>query len=72
MSKHERPSGIFSDLHAEEGKVRTFALFAGGVVQALSPDHRLALNIEGDGVLLPQAERGSSFADLGRAGAPTK
>lgn len=57
---------------AEEGKVRTFALFAGGVVQSISPEHRLALNIEGEGVLLPQAERGSSFADLGREGAPTK
>lgn len=58
--------------NAEDGKVRSFALFAGGVIQSLSPDHRLALNIEGDGVLLPQAERGSSFADLGREGAPTK
>ncbi|TBR24876.1 PDZ domain-containing protein [bacterium] len=57
---------------AEEGKVRTFALFAGGVIQSLTPEHRLALNIEGDGVLLPQAERGSSFADLGREGSPTK
>lgn len=57
---------------AEAGKARSFALFAGAVIQSLSPEHRLALNIEGDGVLLPQAERGSSFADLGREGSPTK
>lgn len=57
---------------AEAQKVRMFVLFAGGVIHMMTPEHRLGLNIEGDGVFLPQAERGSSFADLGREGAPTK
>ena len=57
---------------AEAEKVRRFALFAGGVVQDTTLDQRLALNIEGNGVFMPQAEKGSSFADLGREGSPTK
>ncbi|MBI3298381.1 MAG: trypsin-like peptidase domain-containing protein [Elusimicrobia bacterium] len=57
---------------AEAWKVRQFVLFAGGVVHATTPEHRLALNIESDGVFLPQAEKGSSFSDLGREGSPTK
>lgn len=57
---------------AEAWKIRQFVLFAGGIIHATTPEHRLALNIEGDGVFLPQAEKGSSFSDLGREGAPTK
>ncbi|MDE2292099.1 MAG: PDZ domain-containing protein, partial [Elusimicrobia bacterium] len=55
---------------AETQKVRTFALFAGGVIQPLTSDARLNLNIRSDGVFLQQAERGSSFSGLGREGSP--
>ncbi|MBI2362642.1 MAG: PDZ domain-containing protein, partial [Elusimicrobia bacterium] len=57
---------------AEADKIRRFALFAGGVVHETTLDQRLGLNVEGDGVFMPQAEKGSSFADLGREGSPTK
>jgi len=50
---------------AEALKVRRFARFAGGVFQDLTPEVRLAYDVQSEGVLLTQAEKGSSMAGLG-------
>lgn len=50
---------------AEALKVRRFARFAGGVFQDLTPEVRLANDVQVEGVLLTQAEKGSSMARLG-------
>lgn len=50
---------------AEALKVRRFARFAGGVLQDLTPEVRLAYDVQSEGVLLTQAEKGSSMAALG-------
>ncbi|MFH1723125.1 MAG: trypsin-like peptidase domain-containing protein [Elusimicrobiota bacterium] len=57
---------------AEKDKVRSFVLFAGGVLHDVTPYQRLSYNLVGEGVFLTQAEKGSSFADLGREGSHTK
>ncbi len=50
---------------AEALKVRRFARFAGGVFQDLTPEVRLANDVQAEGVLLTQAEKGSSMPALG-------
>lgn len=57
---------------AEKTKIRSFALFAGGVLHDVTPEQRLRLNIADDGVFLTQAEKGSSLSGLGREGSHTK
>lgn len=57
---------------AEKTKLKSFALFAGGVLHDVTPNQRLRLNIVDDGVFLTQAEKGSSLSGLGREGSHTK
>lgn len=50
---------------AEALKARRFARFAGGVFQDLTPEVGLANDVQVEGVLLTQAEKGSSMSGLG-------
>ena len=61
----ERLSFTVPVLDAEKTKVRTFALFAGGVFHNLTPEVRRTCGSEPHGTFLSQANPGTSFSQLG-------
>lgn len=61
----KRVSHTVAVLDAETTKIEKFALFAGGVLHDLTPELRRQFEIDCDGTFLSQANRGTSFSQLG-------